>query len=135
MLETAHENSVEVFGEFDVLKVDLRLDDDLVDHSLVLESIDVLSGVRIDVLETLGEFVVQSINETDDASLDRDHGNFGGGRLVLILLVLVLLVIDDDFLNDVSSLGRESVEESVEVSASLSPRLERHVGVNGGVVV
>jgi len=54
VLKTTHDHSIEVLDLFPLLRPleqDLRLDDGLVDSLLILESIDVFTGMRIEVLE------------------------------------------------------------------------------------
>jgi len=55
-----------LFPLLNLLEQDLSLDDRLVDDLLVLETVDVFTGVRVEVLERLGEFIVESVNEGDD---------------------------------------------------------------------
>lgn len=106
MLEAAHEDSVEVLGELNLLKVDLRLDDGRVDLLLVLEAIDVLASVRVDVLQALGELVVQSVDQADDAAANDDRRLLGvGSTLVEVVVVAGLLA------HDVGALLSEGVEE------------------------
>lgn len=130
VLEAAHDDAVEVLSELDLLEVDLGLDDSLVDLLLVLEAIDVLSGVRVDVLKALGELVVEAVDERDDAAAD-DDGGLRVGRGALDGIV----VVGGALLDDVGALGGENLEERVEVSAGGGPRLDGHVSVGGGVVV
>ena len=132
VLETTHNDSIEMLDRLDLFEVDLRLDDRLVDLLLVLESIDVFSGVRIDVLERFGEFVVQSIDETDDTtSHDDDRGRVirRGSSFVGIV------VIGRFFSNGVLTFLREIGEEDVEVRASGGPGFDRHVRLRRGVVI
>lgn len=130
VLQSTHENSVEVLGEVDGLEVDLGLDDRLVDLLLVLETIDVLASVGVDVLETFGELVVQSVDETDDAASDGDSG-FGRGGCTLVEVVVVGRLL----CHDVLAFEGKEVEEEVEVGVGTGPRVEGHVRVDGGVVV
>lgn len=55
-----------MFPLLNLLEQDLSLDDRLVDDLLILETVDVFTGVRVEVLERLGEFIVESVDESDD---------------------------------------------------------------------
>lgn len=69
VLETTHDNSVEVLNLFPLLGLleqDLSLDDGLVDDLLVLETVDVFTSVRVEVLKRFGELVVETVHESDD---------------------------------------------------------------------
>lgn len=130
MLEAAHENSVEVLRELNLLKVDLCLDDGLVDLLLVLEAIDVLAGVRVDVLQALGELVVQSVDQADDAAANDDRRLLGTGSPLVEVVVVARLLADN-----VGALLGKGVEKKVEVGAGAGPGVDGHVRVDRGVVV
>jgi hypothetical protein len=52
------------------LKPDPTTDDDSIQALFISEPFDVFSGMRIDVLQTLGEFIVQSVNEGNNGPTD-----------------------------------------------------------------
>ena len=132
MLETTHDHSIEMIDRLDLFEVDLRLDDRFVNLLLVLESIDVFSGVRVDILERFGEFVVESIDETDDTTSHDDDG----GRVVGSGSTFVGIVVIGRFLsNGVLSFLCEIGEENIEIRSSGTPSLDRHVRLCRGVVV
>lgn len=132
MLKTTHNDSVEMLDGLDLLKVDLRLDDSFVDLLLILESIDIFSGVWVDVLERFGKLVVQSIDETDDAtSHNDDRGRIIGRGSSFVGIV----VIGRFFSNSVLTFLCEIGQEDVEIRSSGGPGLDRHVSLRRGVVV
>lgn len=121
---------LDLFPLLGLLEQDLRLDDSLVDGLLILETIDVFTGMRVEVLERLGEFIIESIDESDDRTTNNDNG-FTGGRRSFYLIV----VIGSGFANGESGLGEEEVEKGVEKSLGGSPGFEGHVSVGSGVVI
>lgn len=130
MLETAHEDTVKVLRLLHLLEVDLSGDDGGVDGPLVLETVDVLAGMRVEVLEALGELVVEAVDKRDDATAnDNDRLLLRGSAL------LVLLVVGRNFANGVGGVLVKDVEESVELLTGGLPGVEGHVGGDGGVVV
>ena len=132
MLEATHNDSVEMLGRVDLLKVDLRLDDSLVNLLLILESIDVFSGMRIDILERFSEFVIQSIDETDDTtSHDDDRGRIVGRGSSFVGIVVIGRFLS----NGVLSFFREIGEEDIEVGTSGGPGFDRHMSLSRRVVV
>lgn len=130
MLETAHEHAVKVLRLLHLLEVDLSGDNRRVDRLLVLEAVDVLAGVRVKVLERLGELVVEAVNEGDDAAANDDDRLSRRGNALL-----VLLVVRRSLANGVRRVLDEDGEESVELLAGGLPRVEGHERRDGGVVV
>lgn len=63
-----------------------------VQQSLVGQPFNVLGSVWVDVLQRAGEFVVEPLNERDDASWDaEDLAGCDGGQLLVVLPLLGVL--------------------------------------------
>lgn len=102
MLESAHDDSVVVIlWSVDGLvlgnglDVDLSADDAVVEGALIGKSLDVLSGVWVDVLEGTGKLVVESLDKRDNRSWDL-HGLALNGNWCLLIILPLLGILNDD---------------------------------------
>jgi hypothetical protein len=133
VLETAHDDSVEVldlFSALDLLEENLSLDNRLIDDLLVLETVDVLSSMGVEVLEGLRELVIEAVDESHDRATNDDDGLFSrGGSLDLVI------VIGGGLANGEGGFGKEGIEEGIEEFLGGRPGFERHVSVGRGVVI
>ena len=58
---------------FDAFEPDSASDDDGVEILLVAEPLDVLGGVRVNVLQALCEFIIKSVDEGNERPTDLDY--------------------------------------------------------------
>ena len=131
MIETAHDDTLDVLALVDALEVRLRADEEAVERPLVLKALDVLDRVRVDLAQRAGELVVEALDHAEHAAADAHD-------LVVALLGRALdhlVVVGHVLLDDVRGLGVEEVEEAVNFLARRRPQVERHVRVRGLVVV
>jgi len=132
MLQPSHDNSRErVALGLGLLVVGLSSSNGRVQVLLILEPLNVLRAVRVDVLQALGEFVVESIHKTDDATADSDNtvlltvrGSFGE-----------FIVVGYDFLHGVMVICSHDVDQLVDLFLSGNPKVDGHMRRHRGIVV
>ena len=105
--------------------------DGRVQELLILEPFDVLRAVWVDVLQTLGEFVVESVHEADDATSDSND---------TVLLIFrgslgEFIVIGCDFLHGVIVVRSHDADQLVNLLLSGNPKIDGHMGHHRGIVV
>jgi chemotaxis protein histidine kinase CheA len=80
----------------EVLVVEEATEDDVVESTLVLQSLDVLGGVRVDALEGADELVIKTLDVRDNAARDLDVLlTLLQGR-GLVIVVPLLSVLDNN---------------------------------------
>jgi hypothetical protein len=87
--------------------------------------------MRVDILKTPGKFVVQSIHVGDDASTNFDNRFFSGGYSLHIFIVFEQGILGDS----VITVGKENVQELIQLRLSRSPSLDGHVSQCSGIVI
>lgn len=103
MFQTAHNDSVHaILGDLkrvilsEVLIVEQATEDDVVESTLVLQSLDVLGSMRVNALEGADELVIKTLDVRDNAARDLDVLlTLLQGR-GLVVVVPLLSVLDND---------------------------------------
>lgn len=110
MLKTSHGGAADGISHLQTNKVGVRANNDSVEANLILEAVDVVGSVRVNVLERLGELVVQAVNEGNNGSLN-EHG-----LAVLRDAVLVVVILFGSILtHNVTGVGLQDGQQRVEV--------------------
>ena len=132
MFQPSHDHSRErVALGLGLFVVGLSPSDRRVQVLLILEPFNVLRAVRIDVLQTLGEFVIESVHEADDTTADSDD---------TVLLVVrssfgEFIVVWRDFLHSVMVIYSHDVNQLIDLFLSGNPKVDGHVRHYGGIIV
>jgi len=132
MLQPSHDHSRErVTLRLGLLVVGLSSGNGRVQVLLILEPFNVLRAVRVDVLQALGEFVVESIHKTDDAAADSD-------KTVLLVVRGSLgefIIVGYDFLHGVTVICCHDVDQLIDLFLSGNPKVDWHMRRHRGIVV
>jgi len=114
-----------------LLVVGLSPSDGHVQELLVLEPLDVLRAVWVDVLQTLGEFVVKSVHKTDDATADP----YDTVLLVVRRPFGEFIIVGDDFFHGVLVVCGHDIDQLIDLFLSANPKLVGHMRRHRGIVV
>ena len=95
MLQTSHGSAADSISQLKTSKVCDGADNDGIESDLILKTVDIVGGVRVDVLERLGELVVQTINKGDQRSLDDKSLALLGNTILVSLIILLGGVLHD----------------------------------------
>ena len=87
--------------------------------------------MRVDVLETLCELVVETVDEADHAAANPDNAILLRFRRALCKLIVVFRNLLDRVLGFLCNDG----DELVHLALRCHPKLHRHVCCDGGIVV
>lgn len=105
VLQPAHDDTVgRVLRKFNALPLLQALN---VDHSahelsvqgaLVCKALNILGGVRVDLLERAGQFIIEPLNERDDAAGNLEELTLLDNRCLLIVLPFFSTLNDNNLL-------------------------------------
>lgn len=132
MFQPSHNHSCErVTLSRGLLVVGLSPSNGRVQVFLILESLNVLRTVRVDVLQTLGELVVESVHKADDAATDSQD-------TVLLLVRGSLgefIVVGCDFLHGIMVVCSHDIDQLVDLLLSGNPKVDGHMRRHRGIIV
>jgi len=131
VLQTAHDDAGQGIGLLGLLIESLGMRDGAVEDLFVLEAVNVLCAVGVDVLQTAGELVIETVDEADDGAADANDAVLLIGRDPLLKFVIVFR----DLLDIVLVRSGNDANQLIDLALSLEPDIRRHVGGNGRVVV
>jgi hypothetical protein len=110
VLKTSHGGAGDRFSQVETLEVNVGANNDGIESDLILETIDIVGSVGVNVLERLGELIIQTINKGDKRSLNKD------GLTVLGSAILILLFdIGNVLLDNVQGVGLQDCQQVVQV--------------------
>lgn len=91
-------------------EVGLGADNDRVQVNLILETIDIVGGMRVNVLERLCELIVQTVNESNKGALDIDGLTILGDTVLIGLLLLFWDILFDNVVGACLQDGQQAVQ-------------------------
>jgi hypothetical protein len=94
-------------------EVGLGADNDRVQSNFVLETIDIVRGMGVNVLERLCELIVQTVNESNKGTLDVDGLAVLGNKILVGFLHLWDILFDN-----VIGVGLQEGQQAVQVLVS-----------------
>lgn len=132
VFEPAHNDTAQSLGLLGLLKVDLRPNDGLVHLLLVAQTLHILSRVRVDVLQALGELVIETVDKADDATAHQDDRALA---VLVGLAVDAVVVVLGLFLYDVRRVFGKCPQQLVNLLPGRLPHVDSHVSIHRLVVV
>lgn len=131
MLEPAHDDTAKGIILLCLLVERLGTTYRTVEALLIFEAIHVLRAMRVDVLQALGEFIVETVDEADNTSANEDS--------VVLLCVRrsfhKFIVVFGYLLNSILRIVNQGTDEEIDLLLRRGPHFHRHIRGDGGVVI
>jgi hypothetical protein len=108
VFQASHSGAADRIGQLKASKVCIGANNDSVESNLVLETINIVGGVRINILEGLCELVIHAVDEGNDGALE-ENGLAVLGNTILLGLFLFL----DVFFDNILRIGLQDAQEAV----------------------
>lgn len=131
MLEPAHDDTAKGIILLCLLVERLGTTYRAVEALLIFEAIYVLRAMRVDVLQALGEFIVEAVDEADNTSANEDS--------VVLLCVRrsfhKFIVVFGYLLNSILRIMNQGTDEQIDLLLRRGPHFHRHIRGDRGVVI
>ncbi len=131
MLEPAHDDTAKGIILLCLLVERLGTTYRTVEALLIFEAIYVLRAMRVDVLQALGEFIVETVDEADNTSANEDS--------VVLLCVRrsfhKFIVVFGYLLNSILRIVNQGTDEQIDLLLRGGPHFHRHIRGDRGVVI
>lgn len=95
MLQASHSGAADGVGQLKTGEVCVGANNDGIKSNLILETINVVGGVGVNVLEGLCELVIQAVDKSDDRSLNEHGFAVLRGAILVSLIHLGNVLLDN----------------------------------------